>query len=81
MGGQQILSSQIANDSVTRAAVVPHRFDQADILVDVTVGTLDFGGAQIQSAVLLFLDWLYLAINTLQKSSKFFYQVKIFVPL
>ena len=55
MGGQQILSAQIANDLVAWAPVVPDRFNQANVLVDMTVGALDFGGAEI-NGVLLFKD-------------------------
>jgi hypothetical protein len=61
MRRQQILSAQIANDLVTWAPVVPDRFDQANVLVNMTVGALDFGGAKI-NGVLLFRDRL---INTI----------------
>jgi hypothetical protein len=55
MRSQQIFSAQIANDLVPWAPIVPHRFDQPNVLVDMTVGALDFGGAEIDG-VLLFKD-------------------------
>jgi hypothetical protein len=45
MRRQQILSAQIANNLVTWAPVVPDRFDQPNVLIDMTVGALDFGRA------------------------------------
>jgi hypothetical protein len=42
----------MANDAVTRTAVVPVGFDQADVFVDAAVGTLDLGSSEIDGVLL-----------------------------
>src|SRR2546423_1327166 len=52
---QQVLATEIANHSVTRAAVVPVGLDQADVLVNLAVGSLDLGGPEGHGVVLLMM--------------------------
>ena len=48
MRGQHLLATQITDHAMARTAGIPLGLHQADIFVDGTIGTLDFGSAEEQ---------------------------------
>ena len=51
-GGQQIFAAEIADHAMARTARIPVRLDEADVLVDGSVGASNFGGAEVHSVTL-----------------------------
>jgi hypothetical protein len=47
MGSQQLFATQITDDAVAGTALIPVGLDQTDVLINLAVGTLDLGGAEI----------------------------------
>src|SRR5207244_9485518 len=63
---KKILPTQVADDAVARAAVVPVGLHQPDVLVNSAVGAFHFRGSKVHGVHLLVQDY----VNDLQPFSK-----------
>jgi hypothetical protein len=52
MWGKKVLAAEITDNAMTGTAVVPKGFNKPNIFIDVAIGALDLGGAEVHGVLL-----------------------------